>query len=519
MNKAPDTIAAIATPPGSGGIAILRFSGPEVHKILCRLFVPAGRNANDKGFVFRPRFMHYGHALDKDGRRLDEVLALYMPGPASVTGEDTGEIHCHAGLGVTSALLESAFCAGASPAKPGEFTCRAFLNGRMDLTQAEAVAELVNAKTQVGARLAAAKLQGSLRREIETVRETLESLRVQVMLAVDFPEEDAELLSENAFEQSLCFGKQSLQKLLDAFTRARFWREGASAVLCGRVNAGKSSLLNALLGRERAIVSAQPGTTRDYIEESINLDGLELRLIDTAGLRAQTLASDYAQTPTANCALTPATNYARTLPDNPACNYAQNISGQNVHMEEGNAHVENEGIARALNLAKNADLIIFLKDIRDELSLEEEAFLLSQRDRMTKRRIILVLNKSDLCDYQHLPEWVAAKQIVCPCVIISAKTGNGLRSLTDTIRLCLTTGSSPEEDLAGDLAPNLRQSLLIRKAVNELSTLQQSLADGQPQEIIALHLEDATRLLDEVSGNASNEDLLQRIFSTFCIGK
>ncbi|MDR2669577.1 MAG: 50S ribosome-binding GTPase, partial [Desulfovibrio sp.] len=368
------TIAAIATPPGRGGIAVLRLSGPDALAVLRRLFAPArsraggtpaqsgardttapneavalstrssagalsARDGADNlseqggaeapaavrcgaGFVFQPRRLHYGRVLDGRGEILDEALAVYMPGPASATGDDVGELHCHAGPGICAALLEAAVAAGAVPAGPGDFTRRAFLNGRLDLTQAEAVAELCDARTGAGARLAAAKLGGALGRETARLRVALDDLRLQCVLDADFPEEEAEHLGEAAFRQRIDDCASTLRRLLSAYERARFWREGASAVLVGRVNAGKSSLLNALLGRERAIVSEAPGTTRDYLEESLNLGGLEVRLADTAGLRA------------------------------------------------GGGTVESEGMRRAGALAEQADLVIFVKDVRDVVNPE-----------------------------------------------------------------------------------------------------------------------------------------------------
>ncbi|MDR1491080.1 MAG: tRNA modification GTPase, partial [Desulfovibrio sp.] len=513
MNRS-DTIVAIATPPGLGAIAVLRLSGPKVQEILRRIFLPA-KTASRKSpaggdpdaFAFFPRLLHHGYALDETGRRLDEVLAVYMPGPASATGEDAGEIHCHGGPGVTGALLEAVVNAGARPAKPGEFTLRAFLNGRMDLTQAEAVAELVDAKTPSGARLAAAKLGGSLGREIQKIRETLDAMRVQCILALDFPEEEAELLSPAVFAQTLDICRHSLQRLLNAYTRARFWREGASVVLCGRVNAGKSSLLNALLCRERAIVSEEAGTTRDYIEENINTGGLALRLADTAGLR--NLEDGEIERP--------------------------GTEGQNGG-DDKIARVESEGIRRTHELARAADLIIYLKDARDGLMPEEADFFLRHGDKLKQGKIIATLNKSDLIradaayepasgpnvswregmaahcaafraqvitaigraqsvdypdagpdghDFFHAPEVPgldAAEPMerdgelenICTCLAISAKTGAGLEELLGAVRAALLVGREAE----GDLAPNLRQSGLIRNAKDELDALEDALKAG-----------------------------------------
>ena len=475
-----DTIAAIATPPGLGGIAILRLSGPDALAVLTALFAPA-QNA-PRPFRFRPRHLHYGRARDRDGLFLDEVLAVHMPGPHSATGEDVAEIHCHGGAGVTAALLEAALDAGARLAGPGEFTRRAFMNGRLDLTQAEAVAELISAPTREGARLAAAKLDGSLARAVTDLRSSLDSLRIQITLAVDFPDEDAELLPREAFAHTIRQGRELARSLLAAFARARLWREGALAVLAGRVNAGKSSLLNALLGRPRAIVSEEPGTTRDYIEESVNLKGLPLRLADTAGLR-----------------------------------------------EDGGA-VESEGMRRAHSLAAEADLVLFVADARHAFGPDECEFFRRHGDMLRQGRIMLALNKIDLLPpepaalmRQRLvagaPDDLAGPLLACPCFAVSARTGAGLDDLADGLRLALAGPGAASGRTSGDIAPNLRQSRLLQQADDELRELERALELGHPPDILGVHLEAAAACLDEVTGSTDNEELLDRIFASFCIGK
>ena len=483
MQTVHDTIAAIATPPGLGGVAILRLSGPDVPAVLRALFSPFKNGGTGVPFAFRPRYMHYGQALDSDGRPLDDVLAVYMPGPHSVTGEDVGEIHCHGGMGITAALLETTLAAGARLAGPGEFTRRAFLNGRMDLTQAEAVAELISAPTREGARLAAAKLDGGLAREIVSLRESLDALRIQITLAVDFPDEDAELLPREPFARTIRLGRELTHSLLAAFERARLWREGALAVLAGKVNVGKSSLLNALLGHPRAIVSDEPGTTRDYIEENINIKGMPLRIVDTAGLR-----------------------------------------------EDGGL-VEEEGIRRTRGLAENADILIFVADARYSLGPDEYDFFRLHRTLCDQGRLLLVLNKMDALPPEDTartcsglaadaPEDLADPLRNCPRFAVSARTGAGLEALADGIRLALTgSGTPPGASPAGDIAPNLRQSRLLRKAGEELLALELALEAGHPPDILGVHLEAAVACLDEVTGSTSNEELLDRIFSSFCIGK
>jgi tRNA modification GTPase len=502
MLTAFDTIAAIATPPGLGGIAVLRLSGPGVLAALSGCFRPksagSGLVCRDtssglQNLAFIPRHMHYGNALDAEGMRLDDALAVYMPGPHSFTGEDVGEIHVHGGSGVTTALLEAALARGARLAGPGEFTRRAFLNGRMDLTQAEAVAEMIAAPTREGARLAAAKLDGALAREILSVRDALDALRIQVTLCVDFPDEDAELLSRPDFERTIDECKAAMRRLLAAFERARLWREGALAVLAGPVNAGKSSLLNALLGFERAIVSSAPGTTRDYIEENINIRGVPLRLADTAGLR-----------------------------------------------ESGDV-VEAEGMRRSRDLAIDADVLLFVVDASAPAQAEESEFLRSIHGthNICNGRLLLVLNKLDLL-VERLGPQAPAAALECAssllsaagaavdapaaggiCFPVSAKQGLGLEELSHGLARALRNLGGDNGGAGSDteIAPNLRQAGLLREALDDLETLSHALAQGHPPDILGVHLEAAAQALAEVTGVLDNEAMLDRIFSSFCIGK
>lgn len=486
MTRSLDTIAATATAPGYGGIAVVRISGPLSLPLLERLFLP--RRGRD-GFAFRPRYMHYGFALDAQGGRLDDVLAVFMPGPFSSTGEDVGEIHCHGGPAVTSAVLEALLDAGARLADPGEFTRRAFLNGRIDLTQAEAVAELISAPGREGVRLAAAKLDGVLAREVEQIRQGIDALRAQAILAVDFPDEGAELLPREAFLERLTAALEGIGRLLGGFSRARYWREGAVVVLAGSVNAGKSSLLNALVGRARAIVSAEPGTTRDYIEEMVNINGLPLRVIDTAGLR------------------------------------------------EGGDMIEEEGIRRSRDLAAEADAVLLVADVSGSPAREELDFMRTHRQLLEQGRLLLVLNKADAVSRERgeapLRETVLRRfsgvaeseterggweKLLsgAPCFLLSAKAGQGLDALGDGIRAALGCADVPS---GGDVAPNLRQSGLLKQARNELEALLPAFEAGMPPDILSVHLDAAADALAAVTGASGTEELLDAIFSSFCIGK
>jgi tRNA modification GTPase len=414
--------------------------------------------------------MYFGHALDKAGRPLDQVLAVFMPGPRSATGEDVAEIHCHGGQGIAAALLESSLAAGARLAGPGEFTRRAFLNGRMDLTQAEAVAEIISAPSREGIRLARAKLDGLLGRRIAALRADLEALRQKIILAVDFPEEEAEIFDPPAFSAALGRVMAEIRILMDSFRRARLWREGARVVLAGRVNAGKSSLFNALLGRRRTIVSDQPGTTRDYIEEPVFLEGLPVRLTDTAGLR----------------------------PDGDG--------------------IEAEGMALSGRLAKEADCLLLVVDILEGLAGEDRDFLAAHEEAVSLGRVLLALNKADC-----LRDRLVAAQVWlpegCPVFVVSARDGEGLTDLIMGIREALQGRGRSLEPAAGDLAPNVRQADLLEAALAELGDLAGDLERKLPPDILSVRLDAAVDALDEVTGGCSTEELLDRIFSSFCIGK
>ena len=334
-----DTIAAIATAPGAGGIGIVRVSGPGALPILEKLFAPAGKGG------YKPWILRRGRVQDTEGNTLDDSLAVFMPGPKTFTGEDVAEFQCHGGPVLLAAVLEACLCAGARLAERGEFTRRAFLNGRMDLTQAEAVAEMIAAPSKEGARLAAAKLDGVLGQRIGDLRERVEHLRAQICLAVDFPEEEVECLPQEGFLSAIADVKAAVASLLAGFERTRCWREGVTVALAGPVNAGKSSLMNALLGRQRAVVTEYPGTTRDFLEEPIQLAGLPVRLVDTAGLRET---------------------------DNPA---------------------EAQGIQLGRSMIESADVVLLMVDGTEGTTPDTWALL----SELGPERTILVWNKSDSC--------------------------------------------------------------------------------------------------------------------------
>ncbi|MDR3045868.1 MAG: tRNA uridine-5-carboxymethylaminomethyl(34) synthesis GTPase MnmE [Desulfovibrio sp.] len=472
------SIVAIATPPGHGGVGIVRVSGPESHAILGRLFLPA----SPRFAGFRPWTLHRGRVCDATGAPLDDVLAVAMPGPRTFTGEDVAEIHCHGGPAVLAAVLEAACACGAQLAGRGEFTRRAFLNGRMDLTQAEAVAEMIAAPAQGGLRLAQARLQGLLGVRVAELRARLLDLRAQVCVAVDFPEDEVDCLAPEAFVAECDGVAAGVRGLLSAQQRGRCWQEGALLVLAGHVNAGKSSLMNALLGRRRAIVTDMPGTTRDFIEEPVQLAGLPVRLVDTAGLR-----------------------------------------------DTGDI-VEQEGVRISRDLVAQADLVLLVVDAAAGLGHAERELLRQVRDQHAHvgkptGRVLVVLNKTDLANGGESGAAFPCPREVegCPCVAVSALRGQGVDELAAAARAMVLIGLGESdaggEPESGDLAPNLRQAQALRRALDELDALMADVRAGVPYDLCSVRLDGACAVLSEITGETTPAEVLEHIFSSFCIGK
>lgn len=453
------TIAAIATPMGQGGVGIVRLSGPQSLDIAEKLFVPGPRF---KGFkAYR---LHYGWIKNREQQVLDEVLLSYMPAPFSYTREDVVEINCHGGPAVLEGVLEALYQLSAEPAAPGEFTKRAFLNNRMDLTQAEAALEMINAPTQDGALLARDKLRGHLKERVDSLRESLEKLKKELCLAVDFPDEDLECLPLTDLAQRTTAAVREIDGLLKAFEQSRVFREGALVVLAGRVNAGKSSLMNAILGRQRAIVTSIPGTTRDYLEEAINLGGLPVRLVDTAGRR-----------PTRD-------------------------------------KIEMMGLETSRQLISRADLCILVLDAGQDPAREDLEIL----EEISPGKIIVAANKRDLI--LEKPAWAQdLKDRGLDLVQTSATLGQGLEKLTSAIRSRILGEKRPEASSA--LAPNLRQKTALEKARQELLLLAEEARQELPHDLLGVRLDYACAFLDEITGRIVTDDILNSIFEDFCIGK
>ncbi len=469
-----ETIVAIATPLGSGGIGIIRISGTQAKEILQKVFSSSTKTFCD----FRPWTLHRGHFLTGDGHMLDDVLAVFMPAPHTFTGEDVAEIHCHGGQMLVAMILQEILRQNTNYhlrlAENGEFSRRAFLNGRMDLTQAEAVAEMINAKNGAALQFGSAKLEGLLGKKVLELRQKLERLRMELCVALDFPEEEVDCLPPQAFSEVVQEVKECVEALLKAYNRSRPWQEGATVVLAGAVNAGKSSTLNALLGYQRALVTDIAGTTRDFLEETIDIDGLSVKLIDTAGLR------------------------------------------------DALDSVERLGIEQSRSQIAKADLVLLVLD--GNLS-EDAAICLGEEGLQLARNphTLIIWNKCDVAPGLKLPlNW---QEFEHKCVCISAKEGHGLDTLCANIKksLLMPNGNSGKacltEPQAGDVVPNLRQAELLRVAAEELSLLHDDLLSSMPYDICAVRLDVAVNTLGQITGLDTPDELLDKIFATFCIGK
>ena len=458
--RAKDTIAAIATPPGDGGVGVIRLSGDKSREIAHQVFRAVSEDFDE----FHPYRLHYGHVLDGDGRELDDVLVAFMPGPRSFTGEDVVEFSCHGGRAVLRAVLDEVFRLGARMAERGEFTYRAFMNGRMDLTQAEAVAEMIHAPTKAAMHLAQVKLSGLLGEKIKGLRGRLEALRAQLVMAVDFPEDELECLAPDDLIAESAAVRAEMETLLSGVNRARAWREGALVVLAGRVNAGKSSLMNALLGRDRAIVTDRPGTTRDYLEETLDLDGLAVRLVDTAGLR------------------------------------------------ETDDAIEAAGLEMGRDLMDKADLVLFLVDGAAPPHPET----VTAAGELDPASTLVALTKNDLPDFDedHGAPLVDLGLETHP---VSARSGDNLDALCARIReRALHGAGQPDPD---ELAPNARQAVILKTAAEELLALEGDAAACIPYDLLGVRLETACDALASLTGEIASADVLNSIFDSFCIGK
>ena len=453
-----DTIAAIATAQAPSAIGILRLSGPDTCAILDGVFCPK----NGKPMSAQDgRNMVYGTLLDSAGRVIDNALCVLFRAPNSYTGEDCAEIHCHGSPIVLNEGLTSLFAKGARQAKGGEFTRRAFLNGRMDLIQAEAVVDLIDAETAEAARNAVGQLSGTLSRTVDEIYEALMAVVSRFYAVVDYPDEDIEDLQRAELLDTLRRSENKLQELLATFSRGKLLKSGVPTVILGKPNAGKSSLLNALLGYERAIVTDVAGTTRDTVEEKVRLDHVLLRLIDTAGIR------------------------------------------------ETADSVEKIGVERSRVAAGKASLALLVLDGSAPLDAEDESAIAVAEG---VANLVVIVNKADL------PRRIdvgALADRFDNVISLSAKTGEGITTLTDHITSLYPAGTTAQ----GELLTNARQADAVSRAWNAVREARSALRIGMTPDVVLSDVENALSALGELNGKSLREDLVATIFSRFCVGK
>ncbi len=469
-----DTIAAIATPSGAGGIGIVRISGREAFAIGMAIFQPASSTGGEPP---PSHLLTYGHVVDRpSGEVVDEVLAAFMRAPRTYTREDVVEISGHGGPLVLRRMLELALAAGARPARAGEMTLRAFLNGRLDLAQAEAVMALINAETEAGRRLALRQRQGALAEIVQAARADALAALVRIEASVDFPEEEVPQPDPEELDALLGQALSDVDRLLAGADRGRVLREGLRVAIVGRPNVGKSSLLNALLGTDRAIVTPFAGTTRDTVEERAMVSGIAMQLVDTAGLSPS---------------------------EDP---------------------VERIGVERSRSAARSADLLLLVLDASEPLTdldlragvelrtLQETT---TETDEAAPRPVVLALNKSDLpasvSDDQAAALWPGATR-----VHTSAVATGGTQALEDAIVSLALGGSAQASDV---LVSSARHRDALRRAREQLMHARATLMDEVPLDFVSIHLRAALDALGEITGETATADLLDSIFAEFCIGK
>jgi len=456
-----DTIAALATPAGIGGIGVIRISGPDSESIALKIFRPPPRQK------FISHHLYHGEIVSPEtDETLDEVLIALFRAPHSFTGEDTLEISCHGGPFILETVMDAVLRAGARPAQRGEFTRRAFLNNRLDLAQAEAVNDLITAQTSQGATAALGRLKGNLSGEIGKIREELLTLLARIEASIDFTDEDGMEEEAGGMAHFITPLIAAVERLTATYRQGKIARKGIGVVIAGLPNVGKSSLLNRLLGEKRAIVSAAPGTTRDFIEETADIAGIPVRLTDTAGIR-------------------------RPQDD-----------------------IEKAGIDFLWGKVASADAVLFMVDASREIAAEE----LEMLKKMSGKPLLLVFNKSDLpalADEKSLAGILPAN--IPPPARISAKYGDGIETLFAAIHgLAMQTeaGETPAAMIA-----HAHQKTSLEKTNDCLKRASQGVQNGVTPEIVALELREALDSIGEITGKTSNEDILNRIFSQFCIGK
>ena len=451
-----DTIAAIATPHGTGGISVIRVSGSESISICDKIFEAKSRKLLSSA---KSHTIHYGNIV-ADKNVIDEVLVSVMRAPNTFTREDTVEINCHGGLVVTEKVLLAVLNAGATLASPGEFTKRAFLNGRIDLSQAEAVIDIINSPSALALFVAANQLDGALSHDINDLRDKVLEILSQINVTIDYPEEDIDDVEKEALMSDLESVKKKISVLLETSHRGRLIRDGINTVICGKPNVGKSSILNLLARDSRAIVTDIAGTTRDVIEERITLGNVVLNVYDTAGIRAT------------------------------------------------KDKIESLGIDKSKECIKNAELVLFVVDSSSGIS-EEDTEIFNSLD---KKNIIVIQNKSDISTV--FPDEIFSK---CNVIKLSAKTGDGLDDLTALIENMFNLGKITAGD--NNAITNLRHKEALSSALVSINSAISALNSFVPYDIVSIDLTDCATHLGEITGKTVSDEIVDKIFARFCLGK
>ncbi|HJV47108.1 MAG TPA: tRNA uridine-5-carboxymethylaminomethyl(34) synthesis GTPase MnmE [Bacillota bacterium] len=455
-----DTIAAIATPMGEGGIGIIRVSGPEATEVVDKIY--RGRH---KLSTVDSHTMHYGYLVDPENNtKQEEVLVSVMRAPRTFTREDVVEINCHGGIVSVNRVLQLALESGAKLAEPGEFTKRAFLNGRIDLSQAEAVIDLIRAKTDRAMKVALQQVEGKLSKLVSRLRGNILELMAHIEVNIDYPEHDVESVTRQMLLDRSEEINQEIRKLLETSQQGKILREGLSTAIVGRPNVGKSSLLNSLIHENKAIVTEIPGTTRDVIEEYVNVRGVPLRLVDTAGIR------------------------------------------------ETEDIVERIGVEKSRQMLEQADLILLVLNYNEMLTKEDENLL----ELIVGMNAIVIINKMDLPQRLELEK---VRELVpnIPILSTSVKEERGIGDLERAIANLFYQGQIMKEDQT--YVSNARHIALLKQSIETIDDFRQSIQDGMPVDVCAFDLKRTWELLGEIIGDTASDSLLDQIFSQFCLGK
>lgn len=458
-----ETITAISTPLGEAGIGIVRLSGKNSIPILKKVFrTPKGHSLDNP----ESHRIYYGHVIDLDSeRRIDEVIVSIMKSPRSFTREDVVEINCHSGPIILKKILNSLLSAGARPAEPGEFSKRAFLNGRIDLVQAEALVELIRSKSEKSWEASFSHLAGDLSLKINEIKDHLVEISALIEVSLDFPEEELEVIENKELLEKIVRCESEISQLVESFQKGKVMREGVHITLAGRPNVGKSSLMNAMLQENRVIVSPDPGTTRDTIEEMVQLDGFAVNLIDTAGLR------DVENT------------------------------------------IEIKGVERTNQAIEDSDVIVFLFDGSESLTQEDKTLLERFKN---DPRVVYVINKCDKPIQIHLekiPDLLNGKSPIR----ISAKEGTGLENLRDVMVTKMEHRFDKISD--GPVLSLERHKWLLDQALSDLNKSRESVENQMSREFVSVDVRNALEALKELTGESTSEEVLNQIFTRFCIGK